>query len=257
MATQWKETYTSDEIEYTNCPLCGDDRQVPLGGQWSLTVVRCQTCSLIYVSPRLKEPEKNYWGEKEKAIAKYGPIFDGKVSHNRDKNYDMILKMIQGLKPSGSFLDIGTHCGFFLRRARDRGWNLYGVEPSPTGSALAREKFGLNVTTGYLDEARFPTRFFDVVTMLDVIEHVTDPLNLLCEVHRILKNDGILLIKTPNGEYNFLKYRIFVKALRMCRLDAFDIREYCPLQSGHYSGVTPKGRFQDGAMSSRLSGSGR
>jgi 2-polyprenyl-3-methyl-5-hydroxy-6-metoxy-1,4-benzoquinol methylase len=122
---------------------------------------------------------------------------------------------------------------------------------------LAREKFGLNVTTGYLDEARFPTRFFDVVTMLDVIEHVTDPLNLLCEVHRILKNDGILLIKTPNGEYNFLKYRIFVKALRMCRLDAFDIREYCPLQSGHYSGVTPKGRFQDGAMSSRLSGSGR
>jgi len=155
-----------------------------------------------------------------------GGIFDGKVSHNRDKNYDMILEMIRGLKPSGNFLDIGTHCGFFLRRARDRGWDLYGVEPSPTNSALATEKFGLNVITGYLDEAKFPNRFFDVVTMLDVIEHVTDPLNLLGEIHRILKDDGVLIIKTPNGEYNLLKYRIFTKALRMYRYDAFDIREH-------------------------------
>ena len=63
---------------------------------------------------------------------------------------------------------------------------------------MARDRFGLDVVTGTLEEGTFPEGRFDVVTLWDVIEHVPDPVKTLSLVHRILKDDGLVMFVTPN-----------------------------------------------------------
>jgi len=101
-------------------------------------------------------------------------------------------------------LDVGCHIGVFLEIAREQGWEVWGVEPSSWAAKQARDR-GLEVSIGTLKEAQFPSNFFDVVTMWDVIEHLTDPLGSLEEVNRILVPGGIICIHTINIESPFAR----------------------------------------------------
>lgn len=95
--------------------------------------------------------------------------------------------------------------GLFLRNAIGKGWELFGVEPSPTLSRIARDRFKLNVKTAFLEEAKFPSEFFDIVCLTDVFEHIKEPKQLLLEIHRILLRGGIVYINVPNGRFNLFK----------------------------------------------------
>lgn len=234
MAKIWKTTYCPEDLVWVDCPLCESTVYSRMAEEWSLGVVRCCTCGLVYINPRIKEPEKNIWGGKDDIIVKYGAIFEGTRPHDRDRNYIEHIRTLKALKPCGRLLDIGTHGGFFLRMARGQEWDLYGVEPSPSHAALAREKFGLNVRCGYLEEGTFPEEFFDIVTMIDVLEHITQPLRVLQAVRQLLKRDGVLFLKVPNVRWNFLKYRILAKLLRLEHFNIFDSREHVV----HYSTAT-------------------
>jgi SAM-dependent methyltransferase len=212
-------------IVHVPCPECKADSPGRIAEEDGLGINRCGGCGLIYVSPRFAEPQAHYLGERESILAKYGPVLRGEHGHNRDTNYDQELRAIARWRPTGRLLDVGTHCGFFLRRARGMGWELHGVEPSPQAAALARESFGLDITAGTLEEASFAPESFDVVTLVDVFEHVDQPIELLTEVRRVMRSDGILFIKVPNAVYSFAKYRL---ARQLLRLDAeiFDAKEH-------------------------------
>lgn len=208
------------------CPVCRADlpRRVAVEGPFG--IVRCAVCAVLYVTPRLAEPQGHYHGEREAVLRKYGPILRAERGHNRDPNYAQELGVLRRLKPEGRLLDIGTHCGFFLRHARGLGWSLTGVEPSPIGALLAREFYGLDVKTATLHEAAFPDRSFDVVTMVDVFEHVGEPIETLSEVRRILRDDGLLFIKVPNGRYSLFKYRLIRLAMGLRQVEIFDAKEH-------------------------------
>jgi SAM-dependent methyltransferase len=122
--------------------------------------------------------------------------------------------------------------GLFLRNARGKNWELYGIEPSPTLSEIAREKWGIHVFTGFLKDNDSPDAFFDVITMTDVFEHMRRPLEELGYVRRLIKDDGLLFIKVPNGAFNLLKlysYRGFLHRFHFPHdvfRDIFDSREH-------------------------------
>jgi len=174
----------------------------------------------------VKDAHKNYWGEEKKYYEESRLIFKGTAKHHRDKNYLEDLKRIERIKPEGNFLDIGTNTGFFLRHARKKKWNVFGIEPSPMLSDMARKYFGLNVKTAYLDEAGFEEDFFDVVTMTDVFEHISDPKKMLEDVKKVLKEDGIVFIKVPNGNYNLVKFWLAKAARKLQHYDIFDSYEH-------------------------------
>lgn len=227
-----KDIYAPTEIISIPCPLCGTDSYKEIYKERGvLGIAQCSSCGLIYVNPRLKEPEKIYWGDTGLYFNEARLIFEGKARHHRDPNYLADLKIIYKYKPSGNFLDIGTNMGFFLRNARGRKWNLYGVEPSVPLSEMARKYFGLNVKTAFLEEAGFTDSFFDVVTMTDVFEHVTHPKEILKEIRRILKPDGIIFIKVPNGLFNLFKLYWAKIVRRLNNYDVFDSYEHVV----HYS----------------------
>ena len=95
-------------------------------------------------------------------------------------------------------LDVGCSSGAFLRAAVKLGFQAQGVEPAPQAAAAAQAA-GLNVRQGMLHEAGYADGQFDAVTLLEVIEHLQQPLDVLRECRRILRPGGILLIGTGNA----------------------------------------------------------
>ena len=222
-----KELYGQGEVMERVCPLCGGASHVGIYKErGAIGIVRCKGCGLIYTNPMVREPEKNYWGDEKKYLEEARLIFEGKGESHRDVNYIDDLKMIERFKPAGDFLDIGTNMGMFLRHTRGKRWRVTGIEPSPSLSEMARKYFGLNIKTCYLDEAGFRDESFDVVTMTDVFEHIAEPKNMLGDIKRVLKRDGILFIKVPNGRYNLLKLGLAKMAGRLRDHDIFDSYEH-------------------------------
>lgn len=109
---------------------------------------------------------------------------------------------IMWLKASqkGRLLDIGCGNGKLLNRMRKLGWDVTGIETDHEAVRLIRSKLQINVYKGNLEQAQFPGDTFDAITMHHVIEHLPDPLETLTECRRVLREDGILVLTTPNAE---------------------------------------------------------
>ena len=107
-----------------------------------------------------------------------------------------LLDEVAKYKPSGRLLDVGAGSGIMVEAATNRGYDAIGIEPSGPMQARA-VKLGLPVIHGVLPhpEAEGP---FDVVAVVDVIEHVPDPVGLARLVAGVMADDGICLIVTPD-----------------------------------------------------------
>jgi 2-polyprenyl-3-methyl-5-hydroxy-6-metoxy-1,4-benzoquinol methylase len=222
-----KNIYEASEVEKCNCPLCGSDRPEHVYTERkSLEIVKCGHCGLIYVSPRVKQAETNYWGDADIYMSEARLIFTGKKKHHRDPNYIYELKKIKKFKAGGVLLDIGCSMGFFLNRARAFGYEVCGVEPSPSLSRIAAEQFGLKIINSYFERGVVKAGSVDVITMIDVFEHVTNPSELLKAAQEALKDDGIMCIKVPNGKYNLLKLKLARLSGREKAHDLFDSYEH-------------------------------
>ncbi len=164
-------------------------------------IVQCLDCGLIYTNPRYEAAEIT---EAYRAVE--DPLYvlerEGRVL-----TFERHLRPIEALAGPGQgrrLLDVGCHIGVFLEIAGAHGWEAWGVEPSRWAVEIARAK-GLRVVEGTLREAAFPDAWFDVVTMWDVIEHLSDPMGELREVHRILKPGGWVVIHTMDIESPFAR----------------------------------------------------
>lgn len=183
-------------LENIDCPLCQMNNFEHLFSIEYLNFVRCNTCGLVYINPhpaigdllKVYSPGLKEWTRVETYIDKKIDLF---------KNY---LTKVEAVKEKGKILDIGCGIGLFLKIAREKGWDTYGVDVSCKDIEYAKRNYNLNVFKGTIEDANYPNDFFDVITMWDFIEHITDPLSCLKEVRRILKNDGMLFILTGNIE---------------------------------------------------------
>lgn len=116
----------------------------------------------------------------------------------RRKAFRSVLARIERLTSKGKILDIGSSAGFFLAEAKSRDWETVGIEFSKWSKEHAEKSFGLTIYNQPLEKLNWKQESFDAVTMFDVIEHLTDPRQVLSEVKKILKPEGVLILTTPN-----------------------------------------------------------
>ncbi len=204
-------SYTREEVVDVDCPACGASEGRTLAVEHgAVGIKRCAECSLIYTSPRVREPEKVYWGDHDRYVAEARLIFDGRAPHHRDPNYREELELVEAHRPQrGRWLDVGCNMGMLLRLARERGWDAVGVEPSPALHRIATQQLGLEVHNCFVED--LPAELhgtFDVVALSDVFEHVTEPRALLAAVAPLLADDGLLYVKVPNARWTLLKQRL-------------------------------------------------
>jgi len=197
---QWEDTVCdgcgSSQSDYL---FEGPDRLLNLPGQFRM--VRCQECGLIRQQPRLAwESLKNYYTE---AYAPYTPLLreEPSVWRRLDKRYGMWkqLRLVERFQHGGRLLDIGCGTGHFLEEAKlSRRWEISGVEPNATAAAYARQALPANIIEGRFSDTTFQPNSFDVITMWNVLEHVSYPLADLRRARALLRDQGWLVFTVPN-----------------------------------------------------------
>jgi SAM-dependent methyltransferase len=96
-------------------------------------------------------------------------------------------------------LDIGCGFGESLGYHRARGCDVYGVEADENIRRVS-ERFGYKVHVGLFDPGAYEANFFDFVTMSQVIEHMTNPVQTLRGIAQVLKPGGVAILSTPNTD---------------------------------------------------------
>lgn len=156
-------------------------------------VLGCKTCSLVFVHP---QPQR-----QELAVHYNEDYYDewvGTQKHERAKMWARRMNNVEKYRQAGRLLDVGCGDGAFLDLAKKRGWRVAGTELSSCAARRASETLQADIFCGELFDADYPEKYFDVVTLWHVLEHVGDPMRYLLEVKRIIKSDGLLVIAVPN-----------------------------------------------------------
>lgn len=202
-------------LEYTRCNLCGEDNYEVFMETKSLhreplqdtvkdylpttfslglkRIVKCKNCGLLCTNPRLSKREiKEFYRSTE------DPFYIDQ-RHFKEIQAARYIRQIERFRsPPARILDVGCYAGFFLKIAQQRGYQVIGLEPSLWAVEYARKELGLEVMQGFIKDIEFKPQTFDIATMYQVIEHLTDPVEDLTTLQHILKKDGLLVIETPD-----------------------------------------------------------
>ena len=168
------------------------------------TVARCRRCGVVRVDPPRsaqamadlhRTPE--YFNHPYFAARR-----DISSAELTRKHRAMIEAMTaDGRRQGASLLDIGCDTGSLLCVARDEfGMQVAGLEINERAAEVARSRHGLNVAVGTMEAAGLAPGSFDYITMIDLIEHVSDPVGLLKSAKRLLRPGGRIYIMTPNHD---------------------------------------------------------
>jgi len=185
------------DSEKTCCPVCSSLSCMETSTRSDLNLVECLNCSLVFRNPMPSaEQIKEFYQEGYYDYWKNAQEFDNiyKIKYLTAQNY---LNQIREQRPNGKLLDIGCAYGYMLEAAKDVGFEPFGIELASEAVEHLRRQ-GHNVYDKALEELDLQEEQFDVITMIDLIEHIPKPLDFCHLIRRFLKKNGIVFIVTPN-----------------------------------------------------------
>jgi SAM-dependent methyltransferase len=109
-----------------------------------------------------------------------------------------LLDRLGAYLPQGRLLQVGCGHGLLLDEARRRGYDVDGVEPSVEAARYARDRLGLAVREMAIEEAELEGERYDAILLVDVLEHLDDPVATLDRLLAVLAPGGAVLIVTPD-----------------------------------------------------------
>ena len=206
--TQLKKEYAT----YENCYVCKADNKCKWGQDGPFCIYTCHVCGLKYVTPRLNDQELNnlYNAPDRRWQINIKEYYEPTLEFRMKSIYPDRIKLIENkLKSKGKILDFGCNVGGFLKVAKDTGWDVYGIEVNKYAASQAIKRLSSpdKIHCGDLTDLNVPKNFFDVITLWDVIEHLTNPNEILQSCYHFLSDDGIIVIDCPNSdsfEFNYL-----------------------------------------------------
>jgi len=223
-------------LEKTKCPLCSSDkseiyiknaRELYNDMEEYFNVEVCKDCGHYFTNPRptketigyfypdnagyykpkvYKEPTSYFYKVYKSILNRYfeynldveiSPILTNLV-YLFKRNY-FFTTHIPKFKKDGKLLDIGCSFGNYLIKMKSFDWDVYGTEINEKAVKFANSQLGLeNVQNLFFEENNFKKKYFDVVNMNMVLEHVYDPNMTIKKIYDILKNNGELMLSVPD-----------------------------------------------------------
>lgn len=188
-----------------SCPLCGSDlstlfdRRIFRGQDVNNRL--CLHCGLVFQSPRMDESESAAFYLEEYRLLNEGSAepTPRNLADQRGRAESLLMFSRSSISTIRQHLDIGCSVGLFLHFFQD----LYhcrsvGIEPNDVHRSHAR-KDGLAVYANLDDLEKIEKDRFDLVSMVHVLEHLSDPVNYLVHLREsLLAVDGCLLLEVPN-----------------------------------------------------------
>jgi SAM-dependent methyltransferase len=180
------------------CP-CGGRRyrSYPLLRFDSCQVARCVACGLLRTSP---EPSAEDLERVYDARTSQKYTIDRGPEHKRlwTEFARQLVDVVERHQPRrGRLLDVGCDTGEVLAEARDRGWDVTGVELNKPVAEQVSQRLGVPIFASTLESAGLPDAGFDVVFFNQVLEHLPDPNRFLAEVRRVLASEGVIFVGVP------------------------------------------------------------
>lgn len=210
------------DMEIVACPCGGGGSPAEAFHTLTRQYVACPDCGLVFLSPRPPSTRvEEYY--RERYDGSYGAA---ESSADRQPVFSSVLAhLLDWRTPPGRLLDIGCGDGAFMMLCRKAGWTCAGVEVSQGAAARARAK-GCEVFSP--EELRQSTAGrYDVVTLVNVLEAVTDPAAIVRAMTTQLKPQAIFVIRVSNGLFHQRMRRLF----RWCGVQhdqAFHLFSYSP-----------------------------
>lgn len=180
------------------CPCGSGEPAVEVFHTPTRRYVRCSACDLVFLSPRpTRESVEGYF--RERYDGDYGAV---EASDDRRPVFRSVLKHVSLYRsPPGALLDVGCGDGGFLALCRQAGWDCSGIELSEQAAARASGK-GLNMLPPQTLERGEWNGRFDVVTLINVLETVADPLLMLRQASGLLAPRGLMIVRATNGLFH-------------------------------------------------------
>ncbi len=176
----------------TPCDLCGCTDTDLLFEKEGFRHVRCISCGLVYVNPRLKDQLKI------QTASGTGELGEDRISAAHERRIGKELRSLEKYRLRNRILEIGPGRGWFLRAAGQAGWETWAVEVNTT--ALSRLQ-ALNLTrivAAPAEEFDASPESADVIRIWDVIEHLQSPNKALTRIFTVLRPGGALRLATTN-----------------------------------------------------------
>ena len=176
-----------------NRPLAVDDLKIT-DDRYGVTLElwRCKHCQFIFASNH----------EFNNLVSLYEQLNDTEYNDDyevRSLQMQWLLKKAREYYPDAkTLLDIGSASGVLIAEATKKGLNAIGIEPSRALVDAAREHHAVELIHGVFPHAQIKDKQFDLVFMVDVIEHVDNPLQLLRDCMQVMHAHSILVVVTPD-----------------------------------------------------------
>jgi SAM-dependent methyltransferase len=193
-----------------SCPVCGESKpeafKIYFDGYVKL--YQCRRCSFVaqYPGPGSSTIVEEYEDCYSLDFLEKGQEF---MYPDRHRGLTDIAKRIRSVMQSNlKILDVGCGDGFFLFICKKLGFKCFGVEPSHVLANYALSKVKGKIIRAYYNEEIFQKDSFDVISFIQVVEHLRDPFSILNIAKYHLRPGGLLVIEVPSiHSPHFLAYR--------------------------------------------------
>jgi 2-polyprenyl-3-methyl-5-hydroxy-6-metoxy-1,4-benzoquinol methylase len=158
----------------------------------TLSLRKCRGCGFIFADDE----------EVSQLLSLYANLADPEYENTqgtRSLQMRWLLNLVQQAYPQAkSLLDIGAGAGLLVAEARRLGFDAVGVEPSRALVESALRIHSVKIHHGVFPHPALTGRQFDLIFLVDVIEHVFNPVELLQSCARALNPDGAVVVVTPD-----------------------------------------------------------
>jgi len=180
----------------------------------TVDLVRCASCG--FAQPAALPALPDYFGRMYDQRWSEGWMEAEFREGTKDLVFRETLDALARRVPPGrrSLLDLGAHVGRLIHLAARSGWRAEGIELNPRTSAYAARATGLPVHRADLRALRAEGRRYGAVTLVDVLEHIPEPIGALGAVRGVLEPGGWIAVKVPHGPAQLLKERIRGRVFR-------------------------------------------